>query len=86
MGRQWGHPKIQSGGGTFQKSPKVGGTRLSASPLPGLKYTPEGGDDFGCKIFTPVSIESDDLLVLAFLMNIHYLLSYSKLDTMAENV
>ena len=35
-----GHPKIQSGGALFKKAQKWGGTRPSAPPLPGLKYTP----------------------------------------------
>ena len=44
--RKWGgqwHPKIQSGGALFKKVQKWGGTRSSAPPLPGLKYTPGGG-------------------------------------------
>ena len=42
VGTRWGGtPKPQSGGALFKKVQKWGGTRSSAPPLPGLKYTPE---------------------------------------------
>ena len=49
VGGQWGgqwHPKILSGGALFKKVQKWGGTRSSAPPLPGLKYTPARGGTF----------------------------------------